>query len=171
MCPRKTEKYASVYTPGVAISIAALVVALCSLMWNVTSTWRTWRMNSPLVKMKITVVYYSDSPSLRIEVQNNGGSSIGISAIYIWSQLDDNGQGDLGFQIRREVAGKRGRISGVKGPIPPVTVDGHGAQAWVIKPTLVNELLDTSHTASILIEVQLANGKNIVQTMTAADIY
>ena len=55
--------------------------------------------------------------------------------------------------------------------MPPVTVQGHNTQSWIIEPTLVDELLETSVTASILIEAQLANGKSVQHEMTAADIY
>lgn len=121
--------------------------------------------------MNAVAVHYNDSPSLRIEIQNRGGSPIGVSAIYIWSHWTKDVKEGLGFQIRREVAGKKGRISGVSGPMPPVTVQGHNTQSWIIEPTLVDELLETSVTASILIEAQLANGKSVQHEMTAADIY
>lgn len=121
--------------------------------------------------MIVTVVHYSDAPSLRVEVQNRGGASIGVSAIYIWSDWDDNRRPTLGFQIRREVAGKKGRLAEVKGPIPPVTIEGHNAQSWVIKPALIDELLEASVTDSIQIEVQFANGTKLMQKMTSKDIY
>jgi hypothetical protein len=155
----------------VTISVIALVIALCSLLWNVVSTSRTWHMNSPRIKMNVSAVHYSDSPSLRIEIQNRGGSSIAVMAIYIWSQWDKDGREGLAFQIRREVAGKKGRSSGVDGPTPPVTVEGHNAQSWVIEPALVDQLMETSDTASILIEAQLANGQSVKQEMTSLDIY
>jgi len=117
------------------------------------------------------VVHHSDSPSLRVELQNRGGSPIAVAAIYIWTAWDSQRREELGFQIRREAASKKGRISGVDGPVPPVTVKSHNTQYWVIEPTPVDELLDASDTARILIEAQLANGKSVTHAMTSKEVY
>jgi hypothetical protein len=124
-------------------------------------------MNAPHVIMNVTVDN-TESPSLNVELQNRGGSSIAISAIYLWIAWDKDGREALGFQIRREAVGKKGHISGVSGPVPPVTIGSRNIESWIIEPELVDELFESAQR--ILIEAQLANGKSVKKAMTSKEV-
>jgi hypothetical protein len=88
---------------------------------------------------------------------------------YIWIAWNKEGREALGFQIRREAVGKKGRISGVGGPVPPVTIGSRNIESWTIEPELVNELFE--NTERIIIEAQLANGKSVKKAMTSREVY
>lgn len=121
--------------------------------------------------MRVTVVHYSDSASLRIEIDNRGGASIAVSAIFIWTEWADAGRLSSGLQIRRDVGTKEGRMTGVKGTLPPVTLKARHSEFWVIKPKLLTELREVSQDERIVIEALLAGGKSVRHEMAWDDIY
>ena len=58
------------------IALSALVIALCSLIWNVVTTAHSWRANTPSIKLDLRTVW----PRIEINVRNRGGSPTAVSS-------------------------------------------------------------------------------------------
>jgi hypothetical protein len=76
------------------------------------------------------------------------------------------------FNIQRGAGKKKGRIPGVEGTLPPLTLEGHHSHYWFIEPELLNELLEPPPpNDSLLVEAVLGNGDSIKQEIRREDIY
>src|SRR5579864_1319590 len=111
------------------ISIFAIVIALCSLIWNVISAIRSWRLNRPLVKLELSSerrlrshlrIVFQDTRDLCIEVQNRGGAPVAVTAINISIEDKEGWISKLGSGIDGNSASE---IPGVKGPPLPFAVN------------------------------------------------
>src|SRR5215813_10150675 len=109
-----------------ALSVVALVIALCSLIWNIISTIYTWAIGRPHIKLSLgssetgppTVIW------VEINVANTGGSPISVQSVSVRWQY--NRRSRVGSQIRS--APDEG--SGTTGPSLPYTLDAYHAQFW-----------------------------------------
>jgi hypothetical protein len=81
---------------------------------------------------KMSAAEHTDSPSVRIEIQNRGGSSIAVSAINIWTQWRGDGKLGLFFNIQRNAGTKKRRPPGVEGVLPPLTPEGRHSHCWIM---------------------------------------
>jgi len=151
-----------------AVSILALIIALCSLLWNIISALRSWRMNRPQIQLATSCINTTyerffgikktDTQSLGVDVQNIGGSSIAITSIYIWWKWENGGERD-GDGIGAE-SGKK--APGVKGPPLPFVIGSYNSQEWVFGDERTKLIIkNASSVKKVLIEVRLATGETV----------
>src|SRR6266446_330150 len=111
-----------------SIALAAFVIALCSLMWNVVSTLNSWRLSRPLIKLRIGAVHPMGSgPSLRVNIMNTAASPVAITSIFIWARWRKGGRSGRGFDYASTWEGADNHI---EGPALPFKIDGRHSQNW-----------------------------------------
>ena len=70
---------------AVTVGLAALIIALCSSIWNIIGAVHSWRTSAPLVKVTLTSEHSEGYEALGINVRNIGGSPIAVvAALYVW---------------------------------------------------------------------------------------
>lgn len=145
------------------VALLALIVALCSLIWNIVSALRSWRISLPLVKIAVSAINGSDGQEAGIDVQNRGGSPVAITSISIWTEWNMRKTDVEGFGISADVHNKQ--LPGIAGPRLPFTLNGRHSQDWIFDDGWVQRMKKEARTKKILIEVRLATGKSVYQTM------
>jgi hypothetical protein len=141
------------------LSIVALIIALCSLIWNIASTTYTWVIGKPHIRIDISS-HETGTPAgpwLTIIIRNTGGSAVGMRSVSIWWQYGWRSR--IGSMIDSEPDEKYGAI----GPSLPYTLDAHHAQTWQFDAVryLGQKNRSQSFPKRLLVEVDLATGRRI----------
>jgi hypothetical protein len=115
-----------------SIAIAALIISLFALMWNIVSQLNSWRLSKPHIKLNIHAVHFKDrDPSLRVTVINTGSSPVAITSIFIWAKWRGGGKSGRGFDY---ISADEGQVSLIEGPPLQFKIDGYHSQNWVFDP-------------------------------------
>src|ERR1700738_4769162 len=62
-----------------SIGLIALIIAICSFIWNVISSLHSWRASMPAVEIRLRGVW----PNIEVTILNRGGSPVLISQVSI----------------------------------------------------------------------------------------
>jgi hypothetical protein len=112
----------------VTIGLAALIIALCSFIWNIIDAVHSWRTSAPLVKVTLTSEHSEGYEALGINVRNIGGSPIAAVALYVW--FEHSMRSKRGWELNAGNDSDARDDREIIGPLLPVTINGHHAERW-----------------------------------------
>jgi hypothetical protein len=161
-----------------SIALAALIIALASLMWNVVSTAYSWKFSKPAIRIAEGWRFGNGENWLYIDLYNTGGSSIAVEEIYVFWLFRKGGlyrvPGTLRW--RRRIYGSSSSLpeeDGINdpaaGPDLPYTIQPYHAQKWRFDRS---ELLRSWKNSPMerdkfLVVVTLATGKLVMREIDA----
>lgn len=153
-----------------SIGIAALIIALASLAWNIVSTAYSWKLSKPAVGIVPTSTSSSKGNWLDIDIQNRGGAPIAVTQVIIYTEYERWWQRNYSLRRGRwrvwlqRKASRRG-VGPNKGPDLPHTVQPYHAQKWSFDETMLAKdwIKSSERPNNFLIEVTLATGKKAVR--------
>lgn len=152
-----------------SIALAALIIALASLVWNIVS----WKSSRPAIRIEPIVNGLGSGSFLDVDVQNRGGSAIAITSVFV--MFESEGWWHRHYSIRRGGLKRLFRRihirSGVgyksdateHGPGLPYTLQPYHAQNWTFDvPSLYKSWKRFPvRSSDCLIEIRLATGKTV----------
>lgn len=169
-----------------SIALAALIIALASLMWNVVSTAYSWKSSKPAIRVEVIPkpANANGKRCLAVNIINTGGSAVGIKEMYVcwWRYL----------KVRRNHIWQtwlwelRYRFSKAalpvdcnyimdepEGPDFPHTIPPYHDATWSFNVTRIREGWRNSRPRpkDIVIRVQLSNGKHIIHKVDAVGLF
>lgn len=176
-----------------AISIAALIIALASLMWNVISTAYSWKFSKPAIKIITNARWTREKDWLVVNVVNTGGSAVAIRELQLyWWFAKGKARSNphratwllrTFWKIRRRIyritrkPPKAGLVPPLsksinnpeEGPDFPHTIPPYHNQVWSFDDLRLMKLWEESsiRTKNFLIEVRLSNGKRVTHKTPA----
>jgi hypothetical protein len=173
-----------------SIALAALIIALASLMWNVVSTVYSWKFAKPTVSIAARPHFSEKRMWLDINVVNTGGSAIGVKMIHViwWFAKGEARRHTYRIVwIRRWLLRFRRRFStDVKpkrlfrsfanpdeGPELPHTITPYHDEAWKFDYDQLRQawLNSSPRTKKFLVEVWLSNGKRAACKVDASYLF
>src|SRR5262249_52327482 len=135
-------------------------------------TLNSWRLNRPLIKLKIGAVHpIGSEPSLRVNVMNIGSPSVTITSIFIWTKWREGGKSGRGYDY---ASTNEGAAIDIEGPSLPFKMEGHHSQNWEFGPDWLNTTLRESikgGTREMEIEIGMATGKSVKQAVKIDDYF
>jgi hypothetical protein len=153
-----------------SIALAALIIAVCSLIWNIVSTLRSWRLSKPQIKLNVYTVHpVEGDPSLRVNVTNTSSSPVAITSIFIWAKWQGGGRSGRGFDY---ALANQDQADHIEGPPIPFTIDGYHSQNWSFSPESTRLSLIESirgETREIVVEVKMATGRSVQEMIKIGD--
>jgi hypothetical protein len=153
-----------------SIALAALIIALASLLWNVVSTAYSWKFSKPAIRIAARQGFHRGRYYLTVDVQNRGGSAIAITQLAVIYSLGKWWR-RFYFPRRKIWLQRKGPWSAriitptpeetEYGPRLPYTIQAYHSQKWEFdRSRLYKEWLKTpEHTNKLIIEVLLSTGK------------
>lgn len=160
------------------IALVALVIAVGSLTWNISSTIYSWRFSRPDIEVMPISGWEHDIDFLDVEVRNKGGSPVGVTRVIVncyftkWWQRN--------YRPRRHGWLRRIVSEGGFGPMSSTgsvkkdrhffcTIQAYHSETWRFdKAFILKEWLKfPEHTKKLRIDVWLATGKQVRKTMNA----
>jgi hypothetical protein len=166
-----------------SIAVAALIIALASLVWNVVSTAYSWKFNRPAVKIVPTNLITGRPGWFYIDVQNRGGRAIEVKEVILcwifarwWQRNYSIRRGRWRVWLRR-MPTRSGSLQGSKtnefGPGMPYTIEPYHAQKWAFDTAPLLRYWRKSRWSSkyCLMEVQLATGKTVRRKVKASYLF
>lgn len=173
------------------MALAALIVALAALVWNVISTAYSWRFSRPDIKVSAGPTWENGKGTrLDINVKNQGGSPVAVESVCVYWWFENRKtysrfkQGWQWPKLRLRPARTTSprplaRSSGDPdfGPSFPCTIPAYHSQKWSFNlSSLIIVWWNTARrtgieTKDFLIRVDLSNGKSITHTVDASGIH
>jgi hypothetical protein len=170
------------------IALAALIIALASLIWNIISTAYSWKFSRPDVKIVAGPTWTSgEGCRLSIDVQNKGGSAIAVEEVHVfwWFARGKARRNPASKPWLRRISKRLSRYATPRplargtdipdlGPDFPCTIQAYHSQEWSFDlKRLIEYWHNTSKrsgkaTRNFLILVRLSNGKKVSSKL---DVY
>ena len=170
-----------------SIALAALIIALASLLWNVVSTVYSWKFSKPAIRIMTNARWTREIDWLDVNVVNTGGSAIAIRELNLyWWFAKGKARNNptraawtlrILWKIRRRIyritrkPPKTGLVPPLsrainnpeEGPEFPHTIPPYHNQVWSFDDLRLMKLWEGSsiRTKNFLIEVALSNGKRV----------
>jgi hypothetical protein len=157
-----------------SIALAALIIALASLMWNVVSTVYSWKFSKPAIAIETTPRWTNEKQWVDVNVVNTGGSAVAIKEIMVWwwfakGKARNNPMRGAWLRRLQRRFSKDDRPKPIArsfndpdtGPDLPHTIQPYHDETWSFDWSLLRKVwLNSSNpTKSFLIQVRLSNGK------------
>jgi hypothetical protein len=159
-----------------SIALAALIIALASLMWNVVSTAYSWRFSKPAIKIVEGWERSQHQNWFVVDVQNRGGSSIAVNEIDVLWDFERERLSKVPGKLRwaRDFSGAGSGIpkAGVNdpeaGPDFPYTIQPYHAQKWRFgRSDLLRNWKNTpKRPKKFLVVVYLATGEPVTKEIS-----
>lgn len=160
------------------LALAALIIALASLLWNIISTVYSWKFSKPAIRIVASPRWTGDEEWLVIDVQNIGGSAIAVKEVDIfWWFVKGRARNNpmRGARLRklyrritrdykpRPIA--RSVNDPEIGPSLPHTIQPYNSQEWSFDADRLIELWRKSskRPKKFLIRVGLATGRTATE--------
>lgn len=142
------------------VALAALVIALCSLIWNVIAALHSWRTGIPLVRLTLSAEVSDNYEGLGVNVRNIGGSPIAVTSLAVWSQYSRRSK--KGWQITSDESYDKDQEErdGISGPLLPITINGHHSERWKFDMVMrLNSQVASNFPKRLVAEAELATGR------------
>jgi hypothetical protein len=158
-----------------SIALAALIIALASLLWNVVSTAYSWKFNRPAIRIVAGPQYQGPTNSLKIDVQNRGGAAIAVTGVAVyweyekwWERVYFQKEGWLARKVSRSGIGAThpGSASREDGTaLRYVTIQPYHAQTWTCdRDELIRSWVKSPKPSKkFVVQVSLATGKRVTK--------
>lgn len=156
-----------------SIALAALILAVGSLTWNIVSTLYSWKFSRPDIEVIAIPRMSRDADYLDVEVRNKGGSAIGVTKVIVYYDFEGWWQrkylpGRYWLQLKGSGSGL-GPIRGPSGKedvrlfYTPFTIQAYHSETWRFdRAELLRRWTDyQDHTKKLRIDVWLATGKTV----------
>ena len=151
-----------------SLSVIALVIALCSLIWNIISTAYTWAIGKPSVRLTASSKLAEDRTEvlLQIAATNIGGSPVGIRNVSLWWQFDRRSRTGVHIDSTPDAN------VGTYGPALPCTLTANHAQRWQFDVMrYLGEKYGSEFPRKLLLGVQLETGREVLATIATRDFF
>jgi hypothetical protein len=164
------------YTWYMTIALVALIVAACSLIWNIVTALHAWRTNMPSIKLDVRNF---SSEELQTNLRNRGGSAIAITKISVIRYMRVKHKKPASpHPIYREYwqtiweIPEGHRKDDVEGPSLPFTIAGYHNQEWSLhnwRPLPPHET-QKARIDRISVVVELGTGKVVEKRIRKAAV-
>jgi hypothetical protein len=167
-----------IYTLGMSVALAALVIAVGSLTWNMVSTLYSWKFSRPDIEITPIRVLSGKLNYLNVEVRNKGGSPVGVTRVIVNYEFERWWQRKYlpGRKWLRPKASSSG-LGPIRGPsgkedadlFCPCTVQAYHSETWQFdRISLLRGWANYPwHTKRLRIDVWLATGKQVRRKIDA----